>query len=736
MVSVIKTTLVIVCCLLIPLSLKAQLTNPVSEGDSATLYEIDDAQIQSALLFYRVEGSRQFMQLPLLKQGSKWSVTFKGQQLTPPGLEYYIQLTFKDGKIKTEPESYPKYNPFRLVVNKKQSVNIQLAQPSIEPGQDIEFKVAGYVDAAARVFIGDMDVTDFVQRDDSRWVLNNDNNLFDGDQQLQLVSAEGQTLATQSVSFIDPSARAARERQLVLRGNASLNIGGQTDSESNDNDALALNGNLHIETEYNQGDFKSNFSGINVNYQRGAEDEFNLSSGFVFNNSYRNHSLELGDVSVSGTPLVLSGFSRRGMLASTEGDSFSGSFFNVRTSTVDGWESGLSFDDRQTYGVAVERRLGKEGKTNIQFSVISGELQQADATIAGPGNVTTSNVGSSNNNPQAGDSAGLVISTELAGTTISAEVAGSRFDGNTSDATDALTDEAYELSLSRDIYGLASSLGYHHYGANYATIANPNFSNDREGLNLSLGSGWRFLNWSTSFSTTKDNIEKDPGRPIVTSNNTGLNLGFIIEHWPSINVGVNFSNQQSSDEPAPDQRIDNQGQDVTLGLSDSYGPYNLSWSSSIGELESKLDPGNDSETENHALTLGFNATAVDLNLNLSQNESRSDISLNSKLVNLSANFPLFSHSITLNSQFSVQDNSASDNSQNNRIVGGSARVSWRMKDMFSSVTSKWADTQFGLSWTYNKTTDDLDSSLNSSDNIVMLEFSLGAPVNFEYDWQF
>jgi len=727
----INKAVILITCLLISMSLKAQIVSSVTEGESATLYEIDDAQIQSALLFYRVEGSRQFIQLPLQRLGSKWSVNLKGQQLIPPGLEYYVQLSFKNGTIKTQPESYPKYNPFRLTVNRKQSVSVQLVADNIKPGDDINFTVSGYVDAEARVYIGDMDVTDFVQRNDSSWVLNNENNLFSGDQQLQLVSAQGQTLATQSVSFVDSTARTAKERQLVLRGNTSFNIGGQTDSGSNSNNGLALNGNLHAETEYNEGDFKSKFSGINVNYQYDAEEEFHLSSGFVFNNTYRNHSLEVGDVSVSGTPLVLSGFSRRGLLASTEGDSFSGSFFNVRTSTVDGWESGLSFDDRQTYGIAGEQKLGAESKTSIQFAMISGELQQQGANIAG-----TSNVGSSNSDPQAGDSAGMVISTELAGTTLSAEIAGSSFDENTSDTTDALTDQAYELSLSRNVFGLASSLGYHHYGANYATIANPNFSNDREGLNLSLGSGWKFLNWSTSFSTTRDNIEEDPDRSIVTSNNTGLNLGFIIENWPSINVGLNFSNQTSSDEPALDQRIDNDGQDISLGLSDSFGPYNLSWSSSIGELDNNLDPGNKSETSNHALTLGFNADAVGLNLNLAKNESRSDIKLISKLVNLSANFPLFSDSITLSSQLSAQDNASSDNSQNNRIVGGSARVSWTMKDMFSRVTSKWADAQFGLSWTYNKTTDDLNSSLDSSDNVVMLEFSIGAPSNFEYDWQF
>ena len=42
----------------------------------------------------------------------------------------------------------------------------------------------------------------------------------------------------------------------------------------------------------------------------------------------------------------------------------------------------------------------------------------------------------------------------------------------------------------------------------------------------------------------------------------------------------------------------------------------------------------------------------------------------------------------------------------------------------------------GFSWTYNKTTYALDSSRDGSDIVVMLEFSIGAPVNFEYDWQF
>lgn len=717
---------ILMLSLMPPIALSAQEVDPITEGESATLFDITDKQIASARLFYRIEGSRQFLQAPLSSLGSRWFVTFNGSQLTPPGIEYYVQLNFKNGTTRTEPETHPKYNPFRLVVNKKQSVSVQLASGNVQPGEDIQFTVLGYVDAQTRIYMGDLDVSDLVQRDNHEWRLQNDNNLFSGNQKLQLISADGQTLASQSVNFSDPGARLLKDRQLVLRGNASLNVGGQTDSSTNNDDALVLSGNLHVETEYNEGDFKSHFSGINVNFQHNATEEIHLSSGFLLSNTYRNHSLEVGDVSVSGTPLVLSGFSRRGMVASTESERFSGSVFNVRTSTVDGWESGISFDDRQTYGLTIEQKMDDKGVTNIQLAVVSGELQQP----------VTSNVGSANTNEQSGNSAGIQITTELAGTTLSAEVAGSSFDDNTSDSIDAQNDKAYELSLSRNILGLASSLGYHHYGANYATIANPNFSNDREGVNLSLGSGWQFLIWSTSFSTTRDNIESDSSRAKVTSNNTGLNLGFVFENWPSIDLGFNFSNQKSSDEPVASQGIDNKGRDISLGLSDSFDAYQVSWTSSVGELEDQLLVGSTSNTENHALSLGFNADLANWSLNLSQNKSKSDVELTSDLMNLSASFPLFTDSITLNSQFSIQDNYASDNSQKNSISGGSARISWTMGDMFNDISSTLAQTQFGLSWRYSKTSDELDSNQDSSDSVVMLELSFGAPVNFEYDWQF
>lgn len=720
--------LVAAACLLATWQVAAQQINPVVAGSSALLYQVKDHHIQTATLFYRFKGSRQFMRQPLRHRDGQWSVTFRGQQLRAPGVEYYIQFKMKDGSSKTEPPQYPRYNPLRLVVLPRGQLAINLANHEITPDQQqIIFQITGPLDALSRFYVDDIDVTDIVQRDEEQWILSNQDQLFSGESRLQIISSEGQVLATQPLHFVDPqSPQQIAEHELILRGNASFSLGGKQDSSRNDQGPLALSGNVHAESEYQAGDFKSHFSGVNVNYQRGAEPAFNLSSGFLLTNSYRNHTLQFGDVSISGTPLVLSGFSRRGLLAKTENDRWSGSIFNVRTSAIEGWESGISLDNRQTYGISGEQQLGKKGHSSIQWAVVSGALQQPE--VAG--------VATTEKQPHAADTIGFQLNTELAGTQIAAQFAASRFDADTSDSVAPQKDNAYELNLSRDIYGLASSLGFHRYGANYATIAQPNFSNDRQGLDLSLGGQLQMVGWSTSFASTQDNIEKDLNRPIVTSRNIGLNLDFIAEDWPALNTGFSVSEQRSRSEPAIDQRINNRGENITVGLSDSIGSLNLSWNSTIGRLKSQLDASKDSNTRNHALNLGYSAEVVQLSLNIAQNSSQAQVTQLSDLFNLSADFPLFSEKIMLNSQFSFQHNSASDGSQNNKIIGGSARVAWSIQDMFSTITAAWADAQFALSWRYNRRSDRFDPANDVSDQRILLEFSMGAPVNFEQRWKF
>ncbi len=702
-------------------------TGSVRAGESVQLYQVSDSQIQSAVMFYRLQGSRQFMRQNLSHKDGRWLAQLDATQVQAPEVEYYFQFIMQDGSTRTEPVKYPQYNPLRLLVEARQKPLILMADETVSPDQrQIEFQVNGDVGDVVRVYIDDMDVTDFVTRDNDRWVLDNEAGLFSGQVILKVTTYEGELLASHALDFTEPDAsvRVAGERELVLRGNASLNIGGQSDT--NNTGSLSITGNLHAETEYKQGDFRSHFSGVNVNYQRGADPQFNLSSGFLLTNTYQEHSLQFGDVSVDGTPLVMSGFSRRGLLYKNVNDHRSGSVFSVRTSPVEGWESGISFDDRQTYGVSWKQDIGDRNRSSIKLAMVSGKLL----------NPQTGNVGSSQVQPQAGDTAGLQFDTEVAGMKISAQFASSKFDADTSDATRARYDNAYEMKIQQTIYGLASSVGFHRYGSNYATIANPNFSNDRQGLDVSIGSQLQSLGWTASFASTRDNIQDDVSRPVVLSSNGGVNLSLLIEDWPSVTMGFNISEQSSRKEPTPADRVSNTGQDISLGISDRFAPFNVNWSSSLGRLRNDLDATKDSDTQNHSLSVDYSDEAVRVNLNLSQNRSRSQVTLVSNLLNMAADFPVFSDDLVLNSQLSYQQNMADDNSQNNTVIGGSARIAWRARDMFGSLGGVWGDARLSLNWTFNRTTDEINPANDVSDQRLLLEFSMGKPLQFDNRWQF
>lgn len=702
--------------------LEAETVSHVIEGQSARFYEVRDENIKQAILFYRMSGTSRFLRQLLIQENDVWYAEFSGQQLRSPGVDFYIKLIYKNAEVKTDPAQYPTYNPKQLLVKPKPEISISIAKNS---ESQILFKVSGYVDAETQVYLGDIDITNMLLRNGSEWTLNKKAGIFNGKQSIKIKDKQGSILAIQEISSKDKTSTISKYGELVLRGNANFSLGGQKSSDNETQSSTAATANLHLETEYNKGDFSSKFSGVNINYTYDAEDEFNLSSGFLLSNSYKDSTLQIGDVSVKGTPLVLSGFSRRGMVLQSKGKNWAGSLFNLRTSTVEGWESGLSVDNRQTYGASYEQKVGADGKTKVQLTVLSGKLQDPQS----------SNVGSAESSAQSGDSVGVSFDTQLAGTKINSQIATSSFDVNSTDAVEAETDKAYELSFSRDLFGLASAMGYQHYGANYATIANPNFSGDRVGYNFSFGSNWRFLQWSTSFSSTEDNVDRDPLRAVVTSENTGLTLGFIIKNWPSINIGLNL-NAQNSIQDVAIQGVDNTGQDVSLSLADNVGPFNLSWSSSLGELEDKLAASAISETSNHSFSVAYVKNKINLSINASQNVNQSINELTSNLLSLSLNIPLVSDKIILSSQFSFQTNESDDNSQSNKISGGSARISWTLADILGvSKSSIWGSAQFGLNWTYNKNTDDIDASLDKQDSKVLLDFSFGAPIKFENKWK-
>jgi len=715
-------------CLFIGLAIfgaSVQAQEAIFAGQAVTLYETDDEAIQAGTLFYRIEGGRQFFALPMQHKGDLWIAGLAAQQVQAPGVEYYVSLRLSDGSVRTEPANYPEYNPSRLRVQSQDTVSLERLDSGAE-GEDIRLLIQGFVAEDARLLIDDIDVTDLIQRDGEEWTITESGSLFEGAQAIALVDGQGRVMVDAIVDLAEgKTPQAAKDGELVLRGNAGINIGGRQVKTDDDQGSWALTGNLNLNTEYLNGDFRSELPSANINYDQDGEPRVTLSAGYRLRNTYKNHTVDIGDVSISGMPLVISSFSRRGLVASTQGQTWKGSMFNVRTAMVDGNNSGISFDERQTYGVTVEKNFVEMGSSSLQFTAVSGELPQP----------VTASVESRQTSPQAGDAVGIQLSSQWGGVGMSVQVAQTSFDNDTLDDVAAVSDSAYELSLSKDFSNLAAQFSYFHYGVNYATITNPNFSGDRQGVNASLGGQWRELGWSLNAARMEDNVDQDITRSVVNSDTAGLMFDFPIMAKASANLGYSVNQQHSSDEPTVDDRVDNQGQEIQLGLNGNVGAAALSWQSQFGELSNKLDRDNDSETENHSFGLTYQLRNIGVNLNLSQQTSNTQIEQVASLVNLGLNLPLFSDDVILNSQFSGQENTASDNSQDNTIFGGSLRVSWTLQDIVMIKSLDWVNPRFSVSWTQHRTVDHLDTSLNESSHTVMLDFSFGAPYSFENRWQ-
>ncbi len=715
-------------CLLVGLTIfgaSVQAQEPSFSGQAVTLYETEDEAIQAGTLFYRIEGGRQFFALPMQRKGYLWIAGLAAHQVQTPGIEYYVALRLRDGTVRTEPANYPEYNPSRLRIEPPAVISLKRVDSGAE-GEDIRLLIQGVVADDTRLLIDDIDVTDLIQRDGDEWTITESASLFEGSQIITLVDGQGTVMVDAIVDLAEEEAvQAARDGELVLRGNAGINMGGRQVKSDGDQGGWVFTGNLNLNTEYLNGDFRSELPSANINYDQEGEPRVTLSAGYLLRNTYKNHTLDIGDVSISGMPLVLSSFSRRGIVASSEGQTWKGSVFNVRTAMVDGNNSGISFDERQTYGVTVEKSFVEIGNSSLQLTAVSGELPQP----------VTASVGSSQTSPQAGDAVGVEFSSQWGGLGLSVRMAQTNFDNDTLDNVEAVSDSAYELSLSKDFSGLATQLAYLHYGADYATITNPNFSGDRQGVNASLGSQWHKLSWSLNMARMEDNVDKEITRAVVVSDTAGLMFDFPIMAKASLNLGYSINQQRSSDEPSVDDSVDNQGQEIQLGMSGNMGMFALSWQSQLGELTNKLDRDNDSETENHSFGLSYQLKKIAMNLNLSQQTSSTQIETVASLVNLGLSLPLFSDNVILNLQFSGQENSASDYSQDNTIFGGSLRASWTLQDIVTIKSLDWVNPRFSISWTQHRTVDRLDTSLNESSHSVMLDFSLGAPYSFENRWQ-
>ncbi|NOY44493.1 MAG: hypothetical protein GXP50_03440 [Deltaproteobacteria bacterium] len=695
-------------------------------GTPAVLSRPVEADAVAAVLHYRVAGTRAYRRIELPVEDGRVAVEIPASAMVPPGVEYYLEVTTADGRVITDPAVYPTYHPYRIKVEAARLRGAALvgATNGRVPARGPLVMSLDGAPTGVRFFLDGADVTSMVERQGSEVRYVPPAPLEPGRHVLVAEASGGHRV---EVPFVAEGPAEGPRGVLAVDGSVSFNYG----LNANNKDTTAsdrASGNLNLELSAQKGKFAARFSGVNLQYVKDAPDEFTISSGYLLTLAYGAQSFEFGDLSIDETPLTASGFARRGARLNLELHGIKARLYNVRADTVEGFEAGVSLSDSesQVYGLAVEAPLLPDDRLSVHLSALTGRNE----------NRAGFNTGTSLG-PSQGQTVGLGFRGTLFGMGLSGELAWSRFDPDTSQGPGMQADTAWQVNASRDLGVGSLSLGLLRYGSDYATIANPNFTGDRQAAQAGFSTGFGPVSLNLSGAYSEDNVERDRSRPIVSSISGNTSVGVSVPGWPSLDLGYGVSRQKSRSVPPGGQAVDNVNHTVNAGLSYGRDHWNAGLTASMGFLQNRLSGAAGSRTRSATLSGGWNGERLSVTPSLSYNESDSGGQVHrTRLATLSLALPLWPEIVDLSGQGSYQKADTSDGSVDTATLNGSVRLSWNVQALLSRVGLGWANVQLAVSADYNRFRDRRDPSRDREEVLVFLTFNLGAPYRFraETEW--
>ncbi len=679
------------------------------------------AGVVSAVVHYRPAGTRQYRQQPVPVVAGRAEVELPASAAVPPGVEYYLEVRTADGRVVTDPPLYPEYNPHRLVVEQPPPLQVaRLGDAAPErAGRGFAFRISERADEL-RFFLDGADVSEAVAVSDGVARYAPPADLAPGEHVFAAVDAAGRRVEV-PVRVAGPAGGSPRG-VLGVNGSLSFNYGYSARNRGGTGDDR-VSANLHVEAYAEKGAFSAEFSGVNVQYDKDAPDPFTISSGYRAELAYAEQRLEFGDITVDETPLTVSGFARRGAQLHLKVGGAEIRAFDVRTDTVDGWESGLfsSGQESQTYGVSVAGALLPDGRLDAHVTALSGRNETPsgayDETGAG--------------GAQEGDTVGIRLSTVLGPSRVEGQFAYSRFDPDTGTGDGKRGDTAFEVRVGNDLGFGTLDLGYLRYGSDYATIADPNFVGDRQGADAAFSTRLGPFAWSLSGAFTEDNVARDDEKPVVRSVTGDTNLSLRLPDGPSLSLGYNLSRQVSRDEPEGGPEVDNLNQGVSATLSHAGGIWNGSVAGSLGFLDDRSAENADTDTRNLTVSGGVAGAAGSATASLSYNQSITAAKTDrSRLASLTLSVPVWPEWVDLSGQGSYQLADATDGSVDTVTTGGSIRLAWNVDRLLAAAGADWVDVQLAVSGEYNRVDDRLADANDSKEYLTFLSLNFGAPYQF------
>lgn len=684
---------------------------------------------KTAVLYVRAAGARVFQRVDVPAPGGAavFEATLPAGAVVPPAVEYYLEGTDAAGVKATSPALYPNFNPHRLEVVSGQPAlrlvvpNAQRTLASTEVLRIVVESDALLSSGQVSVLLDDTDLTSLARvrgnrvEVETRLVPEAGSHTID-------VTAEGErgVAARQSWTF-QVAAPAETLREAYARGGLSFNYGRQLRGPSGSATTTA-SGNLGLAFGLRGEDWEATWSGVNLQYAKDApDDEFTLSSGFSFTLRKGEQLLEYGDITVNETPLTVPSFARRGLQAKLRGAGTDLHLFNVSTATVAGWDSGIGNAERQVRGFSLARPLLSDDNLPVTLVYVTGRNEAVNG-------YNTAGTGTSSE----GEALGATAAYAIGGLGFGAELAWTRYDPDTGDGAGKETDLAGTGTVSAAAGPVSLGGSYFYYGPEFASIANPNFTNDRQGLSANAGTSFGAASLTLAGSHAWDNLDWDDTRPRVYSSTGSISYGLAVAPWPALSVSFARSVQDSQKAPSPAEAVHNINDTASVGFSSS----GEGWSASLGGNWSRLEDRRDhpdSQTRGINLSVVYApAPIVNLSPAVSYTESRTaGVTQDTRILSLTASVPLWNPHVDASCQFSHVTNGASDDSQDATQINGSWRVGWNIHELLGHWFDYGQET-LALTGSYSRIDDAVNRDASGTAVTVFLSFNIYAPLSLSY----
>jgi hypothetical protein len=334
-----------------------------------------------------------------------------------------------------------------------------------------------------------------------------------------------------------------------------------------------------------------------------------------------NSQLNLGHHSLAQSSLIMEGFNRRGLSASTRLDTFNSAAtgFVMRPDVVIGFREGLGLSNpsNRVSGVILESQpLQNQEALYLAAAYLSGEQSLAGATVG------------SNINDQQGDAMSLVADSTLLDRQLRlrGEVAASKVSIDYSDTTTDIVDENNNamsvlatwtpLSIPGQSFFWNTGIEASQVDTFFASLANPGLPADKQINRLFFNTDWSGISAQLSTAVETDNVNNLPDRPVNETrvNQVLLNYAFNQpedeNNWiswlgmPSISLQWRGMTQQQIEQALTVLYQDFDFDTDTTQISNNFSHANWSWGWLYGE---STQTDNVNVIEQLTYTRGLNA---------------------------------------------------------------------------------------------------------------------------------